>query len=138
MPLHNITQKIYDLGANFCIAVIEVKIVEPRQLQLHIKLIEKETKRHICVDKLFLMELVRQLRQFESADIEYPCAAIRDIGLSIKATANPGEYQIAFEKTKLVLDPSAVKFLFAYEDTILNAIRNIEYHHLRGGYDVVG
>lgn len=138
LPLHNINQKIYDLGSNFCIALIEVSIENPRQLQLHIKLVERETKRFICFDKVFLLELVRQLRQFESANIVYPCAAARDIGLSIKATTNPGEYQLTFEKTKLILDPTTVKYIILHENKILNTLRDIENHHSRGGYDVVG
>lgn len=138
LPLHNIRQKIYDLGPKFCIALIKVKIEEPRELQLHIKLVEIETNRYICMHKALLQDLVRQLRQFESVNIEYPCANVRDSGLSVKETSNPGEYQIAFEKTKLVLDPTAVTFLFSYEESILDAIRNMMQHHIRGGYDMVG
>lgn len=136
--LNNLTQKIFDLSSNFCVALIYMKTTESRQLQIHIKLIEKETKRFICLDKVFWTELFRQLNQFENINIEYPCAATRDIGLSIKTTSNPGEYKLIFEKTKLVLDSITLKYLRMYEHTIWNEIRDIENLHIRGGYDVVG
>lgn len=72
LPLHNIEQKIYDLSPSFCIALIDVRILEPQQLQIHIQLVEKETNRFICMDKVSLLELIRQLQQFESPDIKYP------------------------------------------------------------------
>lgn len=137
LPLNNITQKIYGLSSKFCVALIQEHIDEPRELQLHIKLIERETKRFFCFDKVLLLELFRQLSQFESANIEYPCATGRDIGLLVKIASNPGEYTLQFGKSKLVLDPVAVKNLLANERTILNHIRDIEYLHIRGGYDVV-
>lgn len=139
LPLSDITQKIYNLSSRFCIALIQMKIDEPRQLQLHIKLVEKESARFICLNKVFMMELFRQLNQFESANIEYPCAAAvaRDIGVLVKTTSNPGDYELIFGKIKLILDSDTVKYLLSNERTILNNIRDIEYHHIRGGYDVV-
>lgn len=138
LPLHDIVQKVYDLGPNFCISLIEMRIEEPRLLQLHLKLIERETTRHICFDKVILLDLFRQLNQFESADIEYPCCNSRDIGLSVKSTTTPGEYQIVFEKIKLILDSIAVNRLLNIERRLLSDIRDIENTHHRRSYDVVG
>lgn len=140
LPLHNIKQKIYDLSPNFCFALIDVKILEPKQLQFHIKLVEKETNRFICMDKVSLSELIKQLQQFESPDIKYPCNnTFRNIGLIVKMTTNPGEYQLVYEKNKkMILDPATVKYIFIYESIILNAIRDMECQHIYEGYDVVG
>lgn len=138
LPQHNIAQKVYNLGPNFCISLIEMHIEEPRLLQLHLKLIERETKRHICFDRVILVDLFRQLNQFEVANIEYPCCNLRDIGLSVKLTTNPGEYQIAFEKIKLVLDSVAVKYLLGIERSLLDDIMRIERKEHCRSYDVVG
>lgn len=145
LPLHKMSQEIFDLSSNFCIAIIHLKFSleindltrRRRHLQLHIKFVEKETKRFVCMDTVFLIELYRQLKQFECANIEYPCNAARDIGLSIKETTNPGEYQFTFEKKKFILDPATVKNLLREERDILKHIRDIEHLHFRGGYDQV-
>lgn len=138
LPLYNIVQRVYDLGPNFCICFIRMKIEEPRNLQLHLKLIERETKRFICLDKVILLDLFKQINQFEVADVEYPCCNSRDTGLSVKSTTNPGEYQIIFEKRKLILDTVAVKHLLCIERSLLDDIRDIERREHRRPYDVIG
>lgn len=136
LPLHEIKQKIFNLSSKLTVALLEVNVSEPRQLQLHIRFCERETKRQICFDKLSMLELFRQLRQQECVNIEYPCATVSDIGLSVKPTSNIGEYQIAYGKSKLILDRAAVSNMTVFEVNILSAIRTAEYHYLNSGYDV--
>lgn len=135
-PECDVVQTVYNLGPKFYIALLQLKFVEPHQLQLHIKLCEKETRRFICIDKIILLELCSQLRQLENVNIVYPCTVSRDLTISVKSTTIPGEYQVNFNRIKLVLDSWAVKNLLLFEPTIYKYIREAEYHHIREGYDV--
>lgn len=135
LPLNTLYQKIYDLGANFCIALIQV-IIDKSHCQLHIKLIEKETKRFFCLDKFLLRELVRQLYRFEQANIEYPCTFERNPGILVKLTTIPGEYQIIYQSSKLHLDSASTKYLLLEIDDIFRKIEDIEIY-MRQGLDSV-
>lgn len=132
LPLNDIVQKVYDFSRDFCVLITVMRIAQPRQLQMHLKLVEKETKRFICLDKVLLFELYRQLRQFLSANIEYPCSANRDLGISVKMTENPGEYKIEYEKTKLILDAISANWMMVYERDIFNKITELEDQFGRG------
>lgn len=137
LPLHEIHQRIYELGPKFCFVLTQIRIESPRTLELHIKLVELETKRSICLDKLTLIELFRQLHQFEHANINYPCTEGRTVELLVKLASKPGEYEVKFGNKKIVLTDTTVKYLFGWEKTILKKIQDIEYLHIRGGYDEV-
>lgn len=132
LPLNNIVQKVFDFSRDFCLLFTVMMVPQPDQLQLHLKLVEKDTKRFICLDKVLLMELYRQLNQFASVNIQYPCSAKRDLGISVKMTENPGEYQIEHEKIKLILDPSSANWMMVYEKDIFNKIRDVEDQYSRG------
>lgn len=132
LPLNDIVQKVFDFSRDFCIIFTVMRISQPRQLQLHLKLVEKETKRFICLDKVLLLELYRQLNQFLSADIQYPCSANRELGVSVKMTANPGEYRVEYKKTKLILDPISANWMMVYEKDIFNKIAEVEDQYGRG------
>lgn len=135
LPLSNLHQKIFDLSQSFCIALIQI-ITDKSQCQLHIKLIEKETKRFFCLDKFLLRELVRQLYRFERANIEYPCTVERKPELLVKLTTIPGEYQVIYRGCKLHLDSTAAKYLLLESVNIFQMIENIEIHMLEG-FDTV-
>lgn len=96
--------------------------------QLHIKLIEKETNRFFCLDKVLLLELIRLLNQFEKVNVEYPCTSERNSCLSVKQTPIPGEYQVKFQSNKFNLDQTTVRYLLALECVILKQIKDIENH----------
>lgn len=131
LPLNNLHQKIYDLGSNFCIALIQV-ITEKSRCQLHIKLIEKETNRFVCLDKFLLMELLKQLYRFERANIEYPCTLERNPGIFVKLTTIPGEYELIYRSRKLHLDSACIKHLLLESVDILRKIENIETYMCEG------
>lgn len=138
LPIYNLNQKVFELSSNFCIVLIQINIEESHtnQVQLHIKLIEKETKRFICMDKIILLELFQQLNQFESVNIIYPCTIAKDVAISVKMTSIPHEYQIIFQNNKILLDPITVKYLLKVERIILSYIGDVEYHHNRGRDEV--
>lgn len=125
LPAYDICQKIYHLSSIYCIALIQLMTGEA-SCQLHIKLIEKETNRFFCLDKVLLLELIRQLNQFEKVNVEYPCTAERNSCLSVKQTSIPGEYQVKFQSSKLNLDHTTVKYLLAFERIIHKQINDIE------------
>lgn len=133
-----IHQTIYDLGPNFYIGVIQLHHRKPRRLELHIKLADERTNRLICLDKVALLELCTQLRQFEKIDISYPATLSRNLCVIVKLGDTPGEYLINLNGVKLTLDSSIVKELLSYEKTILKLIGDVEYLFARGGYDVPG
>lgn len=131
-PLNDVIQKIFDFGHDFCLAFTVMLIRQPRQLQIHLKLVEKETKRVICLDKVLLLELYRQLNQFLNADIQYPCSANRYLGVSVKMTKTPDEFQVEYGRTKMILDPISVNWMIVYEKDIFNKIRDVEDQYARG------
>lgn len=131
LPAYDICQKIYHLSSHYCIALMQL-MTSSASCQIHIKLIEKETNRFFCLDKVLLLELIRQLNQFEKVNVEYPCTADRNSCLSVKQTTIPGEYQVKFQSNKLNLDHTTVKYLLAVEPIILEQIKNIENHLCEG------
>lgn len=131
-PLNELVQKVFDFSHDFCLVLTAMMIRQPRQLQLHLKLVEKETKRFICLDKVLLLELYRQLNQFLSADIQYPCSASRDLGISVKMTKNSGEYKVEYEKTKIILDSISANWMMVYEKDVFNKIRDMEDQYACG------
>lgn len=134
----DIIQNIYDLGSNFYIGVAQLTHRKPRGLELHIKLVEEQTKRYISLDKVTLLELCTQLRQFEKVNISYPCTSTRNLCISVKLGNNPGDYLVHLNDTKLTLDSVAVKELLSSEKHILKHIGDAENFFVRGGYDFVG
>lgn len=130
LPVHDICQKIYHLSSYFCVALIQ--LTGDVSCQLHIKLIEKESSRFLCLDKVLFIELIRQLSQLEKVNVEYPCTAERNSYLSVKSTPIPGEYQVKFQSNKLTLDHIAVKYLLAFECIILQRIKDIENRTCNG------
>lgn len=129
--MYNLHQKIFELSSNFCIALVQV-ITGKSSCQLHIKLIEKDTKRFFCLDKNLFRDLVRQLCRFEKANIEYPCTFERDAGLHVKLTANSGEYQVTYNGCKFHLDSTAAKYLLLESVNILQLIEDIEFDMIEG------
>lgn len=138
LPLHEIHQKIYGLCSKFRFVLTEVHIESPRSLQLHIKIVELDTKRFICFDKLTLIELFHQLHQFQHPNINYPCTEGRNVEPFVKLASKPGEYEVTLGKNKLIFNETTVKYLFIWEKAILKNIQEIEHLHLRGGYDQIG
>lgn len=125
LPLQDICQKIYHLSSFYCVALIQL-FPGDTSCQLHIKLIEKETNRYFCLDKVSLLELIQQLNQFEKINVEYPCTSRRNSFLSVKQTPIPGEYQVKFQSNKFNLDQTTVRYLLAFECLIFNQIKRIE------------
>lgn len=137
LPFYDMTQKIYHLSSDFCIAVVQMSMYSPRILQLHIKLIEKESKRSVCFDSMSLHEMFRQLHRLESFNIEYPCSDMSDIDLSVSLTSNPREYQLQYRNTEFILDIDTVQQLLDQRYTIFRYIQDIEHQFLRGFYNEV-
>lgn len=133
--MFDICQKIYHLSSYHCLALVQL-MPDVATCELHIKLIEKETNRFFCLDKVLLIELIRQLKQLERINVQYPCASGRNSILNVKLTSIPGEYQIKFQSEKLNLDQTAVRYLLALESIILEQIKNIE-DRMREGVDEV-
>lgn len=135
LPKHDICQKIYHLSSYYCVALIQ-SMENAAFCQLHIKLIEKETNRSFCLDKILLLELIQKLNQFERVNVEYPCASGKNSCLSVKQTSIPGEYQVKFQSNKLNLDQTTVRYLIAFESVILEQIKLVE-NCMREGVDEV-
>lgn len=131
LPLYDICHKVYHLSSKYCVALTE-SASGSVFCQLHIKLIEKDTRRALCLDKVLLIELFHQLRQFEKVNVEYPCTSERNYSLTVKETTIPGEYQIKFRSNKFNLDPITVKVLLAFEGVVLEQIKKIENHSCVG------
>lgn len=131
LPIKDICQKIYHLSAFYCIALVQL-MSDATTSELHIKLVEKETKRFICLDKVLLLDLIQQLSRFEKVNVQYPCTAERNSCLSVKLTLIPGEYQLKFQSQKFHLDRTTVEYLLALEEIILQRIKNIEKQHSHG------
>lgn len=135
LPLHDICQKIYHLSSYYCIALIQL-MDTVASCQLHIKLIEKETNRFFCLNKVLMLDLISQLNQFEKVNVMYPCTPEINSGLSVKQTSIPGEYQVKYQSNKLNLDQTSVRYLLAFESVILKQIEAIE-NCMREGFDEV-
>lgn len=131
LPIKDICQKIYHLSAFYCIALLQL-MSDAASSQLHIKLVEKETNRFICLDKVLLLDLIQQLSQFEKVNVQYPCSSERNSCLSVKLTLIPGEYQVKFQSQKFHLDRTTVRYLLALEGVILQQIKNIEKQQSEG------
>lgn len=125
LPLHDVCQKIYHLSSYYCIALIQLMTTNA-SCEIHIKLIEKETNRFFCLDKVLLLELIRLLNRFEKMNVEYPCTSDRISCLSVKQTSIPGEYQVKYQTQKFSLDQTTVRYLIAFESIILKQIKVIE------------
>lgn len=135
LPMRDVCQKIYHLSSFYCIALIQL-LTSNTSSEVHIKLIEKETNRFFCLDKILLLELIRLLNRFEKMNVEYPCTSERSSCLSVKQTPIPGEYQVKYQAQKFSLDQTTVRHLIAFESIILRQIKIIE-NHLFDGVDEV-